>query len=207
MVLAVGEVGTLVNELGKILIAVIAFRQEPNRFLARWLAGKPWRYGSLEFPTDVARNQTVNRFLLEDGGFDHLLMVDADMVPLADPLDDGRRGTEALLTESGDVLYCGFAGAEGVRGHYGDGDFGAACCRLSRRALESIAPPWFRFPTNSSGTVRTACECAQFAARIRGGPFAPRMAGVVGHLQPMVLVPGCVGKLLALAPASFAKPD
>jgi hypothetical protein len=175
----------------KVLIAVMAFRQEPNRLLARWLDGKCWRYGSPEFPTDVARNQTVNRFLDEDREFDHLLMIDADMVPLPDQ-PDGQRGTDAILTEPGDILYCGFAGAGGIRGHYGDGDFGTACCRISRKVLESLLPPRFRFPTNAAGTVRASCECSWFHAHTR--PRWPiRMVGIAGHIQPMILVPGPAG--------------
>jgi hypothetical protein len=76
-----------------------------------------------------------------------------------------RAGTDAILTAPGDILYCGFVGAEGIRGHYGDNDFGAAPCRISRKVLESMPPPWFRFPTNAAGTVRTTCECASFRAR------------------------------------------
>jgi len=175
------------SKVGSILVAVMAFRQEPNRLLARWLENKCWRYGSPEFPTDVARNQTVNRFLAEDRQFDHLLMIDADMVPLADQ-PDGQRGTDAILTEPGDILYCGFVGAEGIRGHYGDADFGAACCRISRAVLESLSPPWFRFPSNAAGTVRTGCECTYFRARAKSR-WPVCMVGIVGHLQPMVLIP------------------
>ena len=199
MVLALGAPGTVMSNVGSILVAVMAFRQEPNRLLARWLENKPWRYGSPEFPTDVARNQTVNRFLAEDREFNHLLMIDADMVPLPDQ-PDGQRGTDAIFTEPGDILYCGFVGAEGIRGHYGDGDFGAACCRISRKVLESLPPPWFRFPTNAAGTVRTSCECAYFRARaVRR--WSIRMVGIVGHLQMMVLVPSPTGPK-AISPLS-----
>jgi len=181
------------SRVGSILVAVMAFRQEPNRLLARWLENKCWRYGSPEFPTDVARNQTVNRFLAEEREFDHLLMIDADMVPLPDQ-PDAQRGTGAIFSEPGDILYCGFVGAEGIRGHYGDGDFGAACCRISRKVLEVMPPPWFRFPTNAAGTVRTTCECAYFRARAKARrPI--RMVGIVGHLQPMVLIPSSLGRM------------
>jgi hypothetical protein len=187
-----GRIGSPLSGQAKVLIAVMAFRCEPNRLLARWLEGKRWRYGSSpEFPTDVARNQTVNRFLAEDRQFDHLLIIDADMVPLADQ-PDGQRGTNAIFTEPGDILYCGFVGAGGIRGHFGDGDFGAACCRISRKVLEAMPPPWFRFPTNAAGTVRTGCECAYFRARAKLR-WPIRMVGIMGHLQPMVLVPTPTG--------------
>ena len=112
-------------------------------------------------------------------------------MPLPDQ-PDGQCGTDAILTERGDILYCGFVGAEGIRGHYGDSDFGAACCRISREVLESIPPPWFRFPTNAAVTVRTSCECAHFRARAKSR-WPIRMVGIVGHLQPMVLVPSPSG--------------
>jgi hypothetical protein len=189
------------SKIGSILVAVMAFRQEPNRLLARWLENKCWRYGSPEFPTDVARNQTVNRFLAEDRQFDPLLMIDADMAPLPDQ-PDGQRGSDAILTEPGDILYCGFIGAGGIRGHYGNGDFGAACCRISREVLEAMLPPWFRFPTNAASTVRTSCECTYFRARAKSR-WPIRMVGIVGHLQPMILVPDPAGTR-AVSPSHVA---
>ena len=36
--------------------------------------------------------------------------------------------------------------------------------------------PWFRFPTNAAGTVRTACECAYF----RASAASPSSFGVSG---------------------------
>jgi hypothetical protein len=53
-----------------------------------------------------------------------------------------------------------------------------------------MPPPWFRFLTNSAGTVRTSCECAYSRAAPR---FPIRMAGIVGHLQPVILVPTPTG--------------
>ncbi|MCX5675396.1 MAG: hypothetical protein NTX87_10360 [Planctomycetota bacterium] len=176
----------------RIVIAVMAFRVEPNRHLARWLKGRYWRYGSPECPVDVARNQTVKRFLEEDKEFDCLLMIDADMVPLAE--------TEPILSVAGDVVFCGYVGAEGAAGHVGDANFGAACCRLSRRALEGISPPWFRFTTNAAHTVRTACECAHFRARAHGIGAEIRQVGIVGHLQPVILVPGPEGPQVRMLP-------
>jgi len=98
-----------------------------------------------------------------------------------------RCGEAYILTAPGDIIYCGFVGAEGIRGHYADGDFGDAFCRISRKVLEAMPPPWFRFPTNATGTVRTSCECAWFHACAK--PIWPiRMVGIVGHLQRAALL-------------------
>jgi len=85
----------------------------------------------------------------------------------------------------------------------------AACASSRRMSCQSgmcdhthggLPPFWFRFPTNAAGTIRTSCECAHFRARVaRRWPI--RMVGIVGHLQPMVLVPGPAGSR-AVSPLS-----
>jgi hypothetical protein len=140
-----------------------------------------WRYGSGEYGYNVARNQSITRFLREDvpAGKAHLLMFDHDMVPLPE--------TEAILTEPGDMLYCGFAGKHGSRGHYGPGDFGFACSRLSADLLTKIAYPW-SVDTIREGR-RVQCECSFFRQRAAAIAVEPRMVGIVGHEQTCILLP------------------
>jgi hypothetical protein len=43
------------SKIGSILVAVMAFRQEPNRLLARWLENKCWRYPKLRSSKNSGR--------------------------------------------------------------------------------------------------------------------------------------------------------
>ena len=79
------------------------------------------------------------------------------------------------------VRVCRVSNGRNIRGDRGAG-------ALPRE----FGSPWFRFPTNAAGTVRTACECAYFRARA-ACRWPIRMVGIVGHLQPMVLVPSPAG--------------
>jgi hypothetical protein len=56
-----------------------------------------------------------------------------------------------------------------------------------------MALPWFAFGVSDDGLTQTACECQHFAAGARAAGFAPARVGIVGHLQPMVLLPGPEG--------------
>lgn len=157
-----------------------------NRLLMDWLEKHrlPWRYGSDEIGVDVARNQSINRYLREDvpNGRKYMLMVDADMVPIP--------GTEGVLSQEHELVYCGAVGREGSHGHYGMDDFGASCFKVSHQALKSMGgPPWFRMGYNDELTLKTGCECSYFHELARRAGIVPVMAGVVGHLQTCVLLP------------------
>jgi len=153
------------------------------KLLGPWLARHcpDWRYGSGEYGYNVARNQSITRFLREDvpAGKTHLLMFDHDMVPLP--------ATDAILTEPGDMLYCGFVGRAASHGHKGPGDFGFACSRLSGRLLDQMGYPWS--VDRIEGGRRVQCECAFFRKRAEAAGATPRMVGIVGHEQTCILLP------------------
>ena len=158
---------------------------EPCGPLARWLAGSQpdWLPASREYAIDVKRNQAVNRFLQEcrPAGKEFLLLVNRDMVPLP--------GTEAILFEPGDLLYCGAIGQQACHGHYGDETFGVAFCRISAALLELIGQPAFVLPYNPERTKRQSCDCTVFQEKALQCGVTPRMTGAVGHLQEVVLIP------------------
>ncbi len=172
-----------------IQVVVMSAGQPASRALGIWLSRHrlDWRYGSQDYGIDAARNQNVTRFLLEDlqRGKTHLLMIDHDMVPVSQ--------TDPILTAAAeiDLAYCGYADRFGSPGHYGDGNLGAACFRVSAGLLTRMRRPWFQ-----SGYLdgqRIACECGYFrllAARCGVGSV---MVGVIGHEQRCVLLPGARG--------------
>lgn len=166
-----------------LLIVVMSGGGPPARELALWLSriGCPWRFGSAEYGIDVARNQNVRRFLREDvpAGKLHLLMIDDDMVPV--------EATRPILDEPGDLLYCGYAGRSGSRGHYGQDDFGEGCFRASAGLLGKMADPWFA--TTYYQGRRVACEGLHFQRHARAAGVHPRMVGIVGHAQRCILLP------------------
>ena len=168
----------------EIQVVVMSAGQPACRALGQWLGrqGLAWRYGSQDYGIDNARNQNVRRFLAEDvpQGKAFLLMIDHDMVPTP--------ATSPILTLPADLLYCGYADRYGSRGHYGAGDFGAACFRASAKCLSQMADVWFE--THSSDyQTRLACECTFFRHRAASLGYHPQMAGVIGHEQRCVLLP------------------
>jgi len=112
----------------KLIVCLMSYRRQPNRYQQSWLdalrcrgpsagSGQGYlvRYGSEEYGIPEAREQNCNRFLAEDApaGREYLLMIDADIVPLprrsvvgeAGPVSsgsDGHGGTAALhLAQAG----------------------------------------------------------------------------------------------------------
>lgn len=174
-----------------IQIVVSSYRQPPCSLLNEWLRSLPylcgtWRAGSQEYGIDVARNQNVTRFLREDvpAGRTHLLMIDGDMVPVSLPCDLGQRPTASILKEDGDLLWCGYVGHQGSKGHVGDNDPGCGCLRISAELLKRISPPWFATRYDKTMTKRIECECAGFhQLAIQAGVDKARQVGVIGHQQ------------------------
>ncbi|MEI8374804.1 MAG: hypothetical protein WCJ35_18425 [Planctomycetota bacterium] len=163
---------------------IIMSRGEPPcRPLALWLSENflDWRYGSQDYGIDHARNQNIRRFLREDvsAGKTHLLSIDADMVPV--------ESTAEILTEPGELLYCGYVDRFGSRGHIGQGDFGAACFRASAELLARMGDQWFEMGYHNG--KRIACECSYFHNIAQQAGGRSRQVGVIGHQQTCVLVP------------------
>jgi hypothetical protein len=177
----------------EVLIVVMAYREEPNRHLRAWLdalreRGYEWRYGPESSPVYVARNQVVHRFLTEDTAKQHLVMIDAPLVPI-------KGSTVNVLTKPGDVVYCGYFGRYGMAGHYLN--FGCGCFRASRRVYELLPPPWFDFEYDATKTQRTGCECRHFAKRL---PKEPLQVGVIGRRTELVLIPSGRGSMRIVSP-------
>lgn len=155
----------------------------PCKLLAIWLSRNcpDWRYGSQDYDIAHTRNQNVRRFLREDvpRGKTHLIMIDADMVPV--------ESTMAILHAPGELIFCGFVGASGSHGHLGDEDFGAACFRVSANLLQKLPDPWFE--TLYTKGVRTCCDCRYFQRLAFRVGVESKMVGIIGHQQTCILLP------------------
>jgi len=199
-----------------VLIVVPAFREMPCRPLLEWLRaverrgydwverrGYDWRLGPPESrPVTVARNQIVTRFLEEDTDKQHLVMINAGMVPL--PEGSGEHsgaGTARILTEPGDVVYAACFGRYGLAGHYPH--FDTACFRASRAVYEATPQPWFDFACDPTRTGLTLCECRWFLRRLPRGAN-PKRAGTVGRLTEMVVAPSADGQQRTCNPYEIA---
>ena len=80
-------------------------------------------------------------------------------------------------------------GRAGKHGHYGDGDFGAACCRISAKlALELDVASSFDYGFNADRTAVMRCECQVFNDQARRLGYESRMVGVVGHCVNILIV-------------------
>ncbi len=137
----------------------------------------------------VWRNQIVADFL-EHTDLPYLMMVDADAWPV--PRSDG------IIYAEGDVCGVHAVGRHGRRAHAGDGEVGAHCLRISRRAIEAIAASaafdpargWFAFPTAERGTTITNCEDGYFCWLARQAGFHPIKVAPMGHVVQVVAFPG-----------------
>ena len=73
----------------------------------------------------------------------------------------------------------------------------AATSSVSKKGRSIPLPLWFGFTKNAAGTIRTGCCHVHVRAKPR---WTVRMVGIVGHLQPMVLLPGPAGSQALPAP-------
>ena len=125
----------------------------------------------------VAFNIAIERFLREDTGNEHLVLMNDDV-----GMNDAAFG---LWTLPGDLLYCG-APSETGHGHFGDGDLWSGCMRASRGLLERMAtlrrPPWFHRPINANETEQFGCDCQYFMAGARSLGVESKMVTSVEHL-------------------------
>jgi hypothetical protein len=164
------------------------YRRQPNPELTAWLdvvrKTCPVRMVYSQYDICLARRQSLANFIHKDmpAGYTHLVQIDEDMVPVG--------GTDNILTAPGDLVYCGYRGKRGRRGHYGDGDFGCGCSRISAylASLLNVATS-FDFELDAARTAVVACECDVFRRQAEGLGFASMMVGVVGHLVEMIAVP------------------
>jgi len=152
-------------------------KEQPNAFLAsEWCSFKGRDLRAVEL------NMIATAFLETD--FEWLLLVDADIYPTAD--------IDKLLIADYDVAGCAFVGKDSRTTHgTADGIISVGCMKISRRALEKIERPWFKFELTHGGT-RYRCECVHFCEKALAAGFHPLQIGVVGHCIPMIVLP--VGK-------------
>lgn len=154
-----------------------------TRQLALWLSenGISWGWGSSEYGIDLARSHNCTKFLRHYAplGFTHLLGIDHDMIPI--------RETRHILRGDNELIYCGYNGRHGSKGHAGDGDFGAACFRVSADLLNRMEQPWWN--TTVIDGRRRECECLWFRRRAIAAGATVRMVGLIGHEQKCIIVP------------------
>jgi hypothetical protein len=172
----------------RIVIDVHCYRRQPNPELTAWLEGVrktcPVRMVYSQYDICLARRQCLANFLRVDvpAGYTHLVQIDEDMVPV--------ESTNAILTAPGDLVYCGYRGKRGRRGHYGDGDFGCGCSRISADLAAKVDPAAsFDFDLDPDRLEVVGCECDGFRRQAEAMGYESRMVGVVGHLVEMIAVP------------------
>jgi len=162
--------------LGEIQLAVLAGRGV-NEHLARWSRRfvNPWKVEGPETIEEVpdARNRIFRAFR-DRSDLPWLLMMDDDCVPVAE--------TEELLETQADIAGPRIFARTGREAH--QHCLSAACIKISRRAVEAIREPWFRF------SRRGGCECSWFFNRAYQTGFRPVRAGLIGHRFPVVVLPG-----------------
>jgi len=157
-----------------------------NKHLLRWSKSFPHRWRARP-PTRVRdyvalwRNQQVREFLARTT-LGWVWLIDDDMVPVPD--------TSLLLESESDVACCRCWSRTGTEAHPAEAEVSAACLLVSRHALEAVGPPWFQVVLSADGTGLAKCECTYFAERMRAAGFTPAKLGRVGHIVPLVVLPG-----------------
>lgn len=153
---------------------VISYDKPATKELGQWLYHQhlDWRYSTKNYDIALTRNQAIQEFLAGDK--QRLFMVNSDMIPL--------KSTKEILEAEGDLLYCQSIGNKGRHTHYGDGQFNAACCVISRKLLEQLDYPWFCLSEDK-------CDCRSFNDRAKALGYKSRMVGQVGHEQRCILIP------------------
>jgi len=160
-----------------------------GRHLRAWLSTMPnVKYASDIRPTTfggldllaVWRN-CIAEWFLRKCDKPWLLMMDDDNIPL-DSMSE-------LLDCEADVSACHFFSRAGGEGHDSDGVLSMASLKVSRRALERIERPWFKFEFNANHTKLTRCECSWFCKQARAAGFHPVKVGVLAHVMKVALIP------------------
>jgi hypothetical protein len=179
----------------KPVIDVHYYRRQINAELEGWLKriGQtcPVRLIHSRYDLCMARRQCVENFLSNDvpAGYTHLIQMDDDCVPLDT--------TDNILTAEGDLVYCSQPGRNGHRGHWGDGDFGCGCCRISAELAAKVGvAASFDLGLNPSRTKMVKCECHVFRDRARELGYESKMVGDVGHYVEVVIAFDPYGKVI-----------
>jgi hypothetical protein len=165
-------------------------RDAENKALGEWLrrlavAGAAVRDSSFSPRVDLTRNREVGRWLIEERTA-YLLMVDADMRPVAE--------TDAVLVEAGDCVACAAVDQAGRVIDWRTQGIPTGCLRLSRALMERMPEPWFEYRLAPGLRSVVAGEAATFSARLQALRVKPRIVGRVGHRMDIVALPGQDGR-------------
>ena len=171
-----------------ILVVPIDFRGV-NRHLRVWLETMP----CVKYASDICvhtfggldllalwRNRIAEWFL-EKTDKPWLLMLDDDIIPM--------ESMRKLLDCEADVAACHFFSRGGGEGHDADGIVSMASLKVSRRALQRIKQPWFKFTFNDNHTKLAGCECAWFCKQAKAAGFHPLKVGLIAHAMKVALIP------------------
>ena len=160
-----------------------------NRHLRAWLETMP----CVKYASDICNHtfggldllalwrNRIAEWFLEKSDKAWLLMVDDDIIPMDSMAE--------LLERKADVAACHFFSRGGGEGHDTDGIVSMASLKVSRRALEQIKRPWFKFEFNVKHTVLVGCECSWFCKQAREAGFHPVKIGLIAHAMKVALIP------------------
>jgi len=179
---------TMRNIKDNIQVVVFDFRGV-RRHLRSWLDTMPHvKMASDICPDDkeamyllAMRRNIVAKWFLEKSNLPWLLMVNDNVIPL--------ESIDELIACEADVAGAHFFSRHGGEGHDVDGSVATACIKISRRALERIATPWFKHEYNADHTKRLQCDCAWFCNQAKAAGFNPVKVGLIAHLIEVALIP------------------
>jgi len=151
----------------------------------------PYGVGYSDESGEIARNREVVDFLAGSANDESMLfLLDADIAPGPD------HGLGHMLTEPGELIYCGHPARSLQCGHFGDGNLATGCMRVTRRLLREVGSPWFVNELDAQGTSVAQCSCNRFTRLARGrGGVRSRMVGKVYHITKVLATIDADGKI------------
>ena len=176
------------NKHDDIQIVPVDFRGV-NRHLRRWLGKMPHVKYASDICTHTFRGidllgvwrTLIAEWFLKETDKGWLITFDDDVIPC--------EATGKLLDCRADVAACHFFARSGFEGHGNDGSVSMAALKVSRRVLERIERPWFKFHFNPHHTKMEMCECEHFCSQARKAGFHPVKAGLVYHAMKVAIIP------------------
>jgi hypothetical protein len=195
--------------MANVLVAVPSFEGRVRSLTAQSLCNLDWGGDEVEYRFvsgyDVACARTEMARAALDGGFDHLLMVDSDMVLPEDALaklrDDGLevafgwyvRGSDEGLTNAVKPNSGGFSDCysaeelSGMDGLVRVKGCGLGCALVDVGVFRKVPWPWFEFKANPDGSVFG--EDYYFCRKLAGSGLGLYVDARVkcGHLHDRIL--------------------
>lgn len=161
------------------LIQTVVFGGTPSQELMLFLIQKdiPFLIYGTTYDICVGRNQIAEAFI-KDGRYEHLVMINNDLVPTDSTINLWQSHTDLCFLD-----VCG------SKGHNGCRSFNTAAAKYSRRMLQTLPKPLFKWDVSEDGCILKGCDCAVFKKMAENYGFESVKVGTAGHIVRAMVLP------------------